>query len=658
MSKNSFIFLLVSVIFIGYSPAQEKAVQRADKQFNELSYSLSINTYQRLLDKNKVPENKKAGILRNLANSYYYIADYENAAKVYQQLVSQFRDSIGPDTYFRYAQVLKSQEKDDEAIKMLAEFNRLSQQEIDFLNSEAARGIGQYKLVGLKQVFKNLKDSVNYRRYSDFAPMFYKEGLIFSSDRDTGNLARYRHTWNGRDFLDLYRVKNDGTVEDRIEKLKFEGEEFTTRVHESTTALTKDGKTLYFTGTNFKDGRYVRDEDKVARLKIYKAQLNDEGVWELVNDNTLPFNNDAYSTANPALSPDGNTLYFTSDMPGKTLGQTDIFSVSKDDNGVFSKPENLGPQVNTKFRETFPFVSAEGILYFSSDGHPGLGGLDVFSVPVYKGQATDKLTNLGAPVNSNKDDFTFIFNSDTKQGFFASNRNSEGDGEDDDIFSFVRTACNLEVTGTVRDRFTNEVLVGATVKVINENNEEVYTTFTDQNGNYSVPVDRYRKNFVRAMTEGYVGAEEYLEIAPCTPRMIDFYLEPIPIPCDSDLSKLLGLQPIVFFDFDKDIIRKDGTYQLDIVIAAMEKYPSLKIILTSHTDSQGPDAYNLDLSERRAKASVRYILENSDIAPDRIKAKGYGETQLANKECPNGVRCTDKEHEKNRRTEFLIDCEE
>ncbi len=657
MTKSLLVFLSFSFIFLGNTFAQEKLIERGNKQYKEYSYSLSINVYQRLLEKNKVPDSLKPQVLRNLANSYYFIADYDRAAEVYKKLQDQFKDSVGAATYFRYAQALKSQGKMEEANKLLAEFMKLSPEEAKFMEGTIAENVGQYKLVSLKDVFKNLKDSINYPRYSDFAPAFYKEGLIFSSDRDTGNLAKYRHTWTGKDFLDLYVVKNDGFVEGKITKINFEGDDFTTRVHESTSALTRDGKTLYFTGTNFKDGKYIRDENKIARLKIYKAQQNEEGVWMLVNDNSLSFNNDEYSTANPALSPDEKTLYFTSDMPG-SKGQSDIYSASLFPDGVFRLPKNLGDIVNTELRETFPFVSNDSVLYFASDGHTGLGGLDIFSVQLNNGEVTGAVTNLGEPINSNKDDFTFIFNSEKRQGFFASNRKSAAGGEDDDIYSFVKTVCNQAITGTVRNKFTNQVLVGATVKVIDENNNEIYSTFTDQNGNYSVTVDRYRKNFVRALIEGFVGAEEYLEIAPCTPRMIDFYLEPIEVPCDSDLSKLLGLQPVVFFDFDKATIRPDGRYQLDIVIAAMEKYPSLKIKLKAHTDAQGPDAYNLGLSERRAQSSLRYILENGNISPDRLQAQGYGETQLANTNCPNGVRCSNKEHEKNRRTEFMINCDE
>ena len=230
--------------------------------------------------------------------------------------------------------------------------------------------------------------------YSEFAPSFYKKGLIFSSDRDTGNLARYRHTWNSKDFLDLYKVNADSVSLNLVTKL---GKDVNTRLHESTSITSKDGEVLYFTRNNFKQGKYIKDEQGVIRLKIFKATLVD-GVWGAIEE--LPFNSDTYSVAHPALSPDGQTLYFASDMPG-SLGASDIFKVSINEDGSFGTPENLGNNINTEARETFPFVTEEGIMYLSSDGHPGLGGLDVFGTKIANEKWNNPVINVGAPINSN-----------------------------------------------------------------------------------------------------------------------------------------------------------------------------------------------------------------------------------------------------------------
>ncbi|WP_400074018.1 OmpA family protein [Zobellia russellii] len=485
--------------------------------------------------------------------------------------------------------------------------------------------------------------------YSEFAPSFYKEGLIFSSDRDTGNFARYRHTWNSKDFLDLYKVNADSISQGTV--IKF-GDHVNTRLHESTSTVNKAGDVLYFTRNNFKSGKYVKDEKGVIRLKIFKAKMV-EGVWSNIEE--LPFNSNDYSVAHPTLSADEKTLYFASDMPG-SLGESDIFRVSINDDGTYGTPENLGPVINTEARETFPFVSSEDVLYFSSDGHPGLGGLDIFATKVANGRLDGNVMNVGEPVNGRMDDFTFIFNEETKKGYFASNR-SEGQGADD-IYAFLETKslvidCEQAISGVVRDKISNEPLIGASVKVINENNDEIMSAITDAEGKYSLLVDCTQGNFVRAMTEGYIPSEEYLGKSDGEPKTIDFYLERNSISAGfgDDLAKLLQLSTI-YFDFNKYNIRKDSEIEVEKVIAAMEKYPSLRIKVNSHTDSRGKDSYNLWLSQKRAEATVNYMIKRG-IAKERLDSEGFGETKLIN-QCANGVKCSDKDHELNRRSEFII----
>ncbi|WP_368662411.1 OmpA family protein [Zobellia laminariae] len=485
--------------------------------------------------------------------------------------------------------------------------------------------------------------------YSEFAPSFYKEGLIFSSDRDTGNFARYRHTWNSKDFLDLYKVNADSVSQGFV--IKF-GDHVNTRLHESTSTVSKDGNILYFTRNNFKEGKYVKDETGVIRLKIFKAKMV-EGVWSEIEE--LPFNSNDYSVAHPTLSSDEKALYFASDMPG-TLGESDIFKVAINEDGTYGTPENLGPVINTEARETFPFVTSEDVLYFSSDGHTGLGGLDIFASKIANGRLDGNVMNVGEPVNGRMDDFTFIFNEDTRKGYFASNR-AEGRGADD-IYAFLETKpllidCEQAISGVVRDKISNQPLIGASVKVIDENNEEIMSAITDAEGKYNLLIDCTQGNFVRAMTEGYVPSEEYLGKSDGEPKEIDFYLERSSITAGfgDDLSKLLQLSTI-YFNFNKYDIRKDSEIEVEKVIAAMEKYPSLRIKVNSHTDSRGKDSYNLWLSQKRAESTVNYMVKKG-IAKERLDGEGFGETKLINK-CANGVKCSDKDHELNRRSEFII----
>ncbi len=617
---------------------------RANEKYEEYSFSPAIDIYKKVLDRGYT----SADLLKKLGNAYYFNADYEEAANTYKRLVEEYSDEVEPEYYFRYAQTLKTLEDYEASSNVMSKF-------LEATSNDARATAFKDEKKYLRDIKRNSGrynvSPFQYNSpYSDFAPTYYKEGLIFSSDRDTGNFARYRHTWNSKDFLDLYEVNADSTSKGWVAKLS---DHINTRLHESTSAINKDGSTLYFTRNNFKEGKYAKDKKGVIRLKIFKATLTDEGEWG--NIEALPFNSDDYSVAHPTLSPDGRILYFASDMPG-SLGESDIFKVRINGDGSFGTPENLGGIINTEARETFPFLTSEEVLYFSSDGHPGLGGLDVFATKIANGKLNGSVMNVGEPINGRMDDFTFIFNEITRKGYFASNR-SEGQGADD-IYAFLETKallfdCTQEVSGTVRDKISNKILVGATVKVIDENNEEIMSAITNVDGKYILALDCNQGNFVRAMTDGYIPSEEYLRKSDGKAKIMDFYLERNTISAGfgDDLAKLLQLSTI-YFDFDKYSIRKDSEIEVEKVIAAMEKYPSLKIKINSHTDSRGKDSYNLWLSQKRAESTVAYVVKKG-ISKERVEGKGFGETKLING-CANGVKCSDNDHELNRRSEFII----
>ncbi|SDN13332.1 OmpA family protein [Kriegella aquimaris] len=643
MLKRIGLFFILFVFLVPKGWSQEKLVAKANEKYDEYSFSPAIDIYSRVLKKGYV----SADLLKKLGNAYYFNADYMEAAETYKRLVDNYPDEVSAEYYFRYAQTLKTLGDYGHSNAIMAKFTEAT---TDDIRAKAYKSEKEY----LEDIRKNsgrynLENFEYNSPYSEFAPSFYKKGLIFSSDRDTGNLARYRHTWNSKDFLDLYKVNADSTSMNFVAKL---GKGVNTRLHESTSITTKDGEILYFTRNNFKEGKYIKDDKGIIRLKIFKATLVD-GVWGDVEE--LPFNSDKYSVAHPALSPDERTLYFASDMPG-SLGASDIFRVSINEDGSFGTPENLGNNINTEVRETFPFVTENEILYLSSDGHPGLGGLDVFGTKVADGKFDNPVVNVGAPINSSMDDFTFILDDVSQKGYFASNR-PEGQGADD-IYAFTQTTplivdCNQTITGTVRDKISNEPLVGATIKVIDESNEEIYATITDSQGNYKLSIDCNQGNFVRALMEGFVPEEDYLSKSDGKPQIVDFYLERDTVNAGfgDDLAKLLQLSTI-YFDFNKYNIRKDSEIEVEKVIVAMEKYPSLKIKVNSHTDSRGEDAYNLWLSQKRAESTVNYMIAKG-IAKSRLTSEGFGETKLVNK-CRNGVACSNAAHELNRRSEFII----
>jgi len=647
MPKRILILLIIVCGFWTKVTAQQDSIpdkqikrvmERADERYNQYSFSPAIDIYKKVLDKGYTSPD----LLKRLGNSYYFNAKYQEAADTYAKLKTTYPDEMSVEDVFRYAQSLKSIGNYDQASRVMESFRQMtstmSSYDEDYM-TKIEKNSGRY----------TVKTFPYNSKYSDFAAAYYEKGLIFASDRDTGNFARYRHTWNARDFLDLYKVNADSVSDNNVVKL---GGDVNTRLHESTSVVTKDGTTMYFTRNNFFDGRKKKDEEGIIRLKIYSAE-NIDGEW--LNITELPFNSDSYSVAHPMLSPDGKKLYFVSDMPG-SLGESDIFVTEIIGDGTYGPIKNLGSNINTIARETFPFITKDGVLYFSSDGHQGLGGLDVFATKITYNDYTQPVVNVGKPVNTPKDDFSFIFDSDDKTGYFASNR--DGGMGDDDIYEFVENEplvldCIQEITGTVRDRISNEVLAGATVKIIDEENNEVSSTITDSDGNYILMLDCSKGNFVRASRDGYVPSEEYLPISDGKPRIVDFYLERDLVTggFGDDLAKLLQLSTI-YFDLNKYNIRPDAEIEIQKVIVAMEKYPSLKIKVNSHTDSRGVDAYNLWLSQKRAESTVDYMISKG-IAADRLQGEGYGETRLVN-DCANGVQCTEEQHQLNRRSEFII----
>jgi outer membrane protein OmpA-like peptidoglycan-associated protein/tetratricopeptide (TPR) repeat protein len=615
-----------------------RVMERADEKYKQYSFSPAIDIYKKVLDKGY----SSPDLLKKLGNSYYFNAKYQEATDTYTKLEETYPDEMSVEDVFRYAQSLKSVGDYDSAARVMEDFREMTSSMVDFDEDYMAKieeNSGRY----------TVKPFPYNSKYSDFAAAYYKKGLIFASDRDTGNFARYRHTWNARDFLDLYKVNADSVSNENVVKL--EGE-VNTRLHESTSVVTKDGTTMYFTRNNFMDGRKKKDEEGIIRLKIYSAD-NINGEWTNIVE--LPFNSDSYSVAHPMLSPDGKKLYFVSDMPG-SLGESDIFVTDIIGDGTYGPIKNLGDNINTIARETFPYITKDGVLYFSSDGHQGLGGLDVFATKIAYNDYTQPIVNVGKPVNTPKDDFSYIFDSESKTGYFSSNR--DGGMGDDDIYEFVENEpltldCIQEVMGTVRDRISNEVLAGATVKIIDEENNEISSTITDSDGNYILQLDCSKGNFVRASRDGYVPAEEYLPISDGKPRIVDFYLERDVVTggFGDDLAKLFQLSTI-YFDLNKFNIRPDAEIEIQKVIVAMEKYPSLKIKVNSHTDSRGIDAYNLWLSQKRAESTVNYMISKG-ISPDRLQGEGFGETRLVN-DCVNGVQCSEEQHQLNRRSEFII----
>jgi outer membrane protein OmpA-like peptidoglycan-associated protein len=385
------------------------------------------------------------------------------------------------------------------------------------------------------------------------------------------------------------------------------------------------------------------DKKGTSHLKIYKATLID-GSWENIKE--LPFNDEVYSTGHPALSADNKKLYFVSDKEGG-FGQTDIYEIDILENNKYGEPKNLGERINTEGREMFPFVSKDSIFYFSSDGHLNLGLLDIFKSTIIKNPNAEP-ENLGAPYNSGYDDFAFFTRSNkaTQTGYFSSNR--PGGIGNDDIYSFNAYKCSQIITGIAKDTLSNLILDDVSVKLINKVGKVINEVITNEKGEYRFEVDCDKKYTILAEKPDYKDYHKDLATDFETEKINgnDIFLE----------SLIRGNQIVInpiFFDYDKWNIRTDAEYELENIVDVLRLKPNMVIKIESHTDSRGKDKYNLKLSDRRAKSTKDYFLSRG-IAPERIEsAIGYGETQLLNK-CSNGVKCTPKEHQLNRRSYFYI----
>ena len=482
---------------------------------------------------------------------------------------------------------------------------------------------------------------------SDFGTAFLgKDRIIFAAPTD--NTMIVKKTWkeNNQQFLDLYTglITSDRQV---IDKKRMPGD-VNTKYHEAGVAVTKNLKTIYYTANNFYKKEYLTDSSGVNNLQMFRASLDVAGKWTMKEK--LPFNHVEYSMGHPALSHDDKKLYFVSDMPGG-YGSVDIYVVDINDDGSFGEPVNLGPRINTEKRDMFPYIGKDNVLYFSSDGREGYGELDIYASKIYDNTVAVPIS-LESPINSVSDDFAFIIDDDKDRGFFSSNRD-EGKG-DDDIYSFLALPglyfhCTQEIAGVVRSESTGDPISGALVEFRSQDGEVLESTISSLDGSYTFSNAICDSTYVLvASHKGFLNDEKTvstLNDVDTNALQVDLNLP------DQFVSNKVNINTI-YFDFDKFNIRKDAAKELDKVVQVMNEYPELLIEAGSHTDSRGKDKYNMKLSEKRAKSTVDYIVSKG-IDASRITYQGYGETQLVN-QCGNGVKCSDEEHQLNRRTEFKI----
>jgi len=492
-----------------------------------------------------------------------------------------------------------------------------------------------------KYQIKNLDINTEY---SDFGTAYFGDSaVVFSSPRGKTII---KNIWkpNEQPYLDLYTgfIGSDGSI---LNKKKMKGG-LNSKFHEAKVIFTKDLKTVYFTRNNYENKEVKNDSLGILKLQLFKANVGEKGEW--INIVRLPFNSDQYSTGHPALSSDEKKLYFVSDRP-ESIGKTDIYVTTINEDGTYGTPENLGSTINTIEKEMFPFIGEDGLLYFSSEGHASTGGLDVFASKHYTTTYSQPL-KLGAEINSSQDDFAYVMDAKNKMGYFSSNR--DGGKGDDDIYSItveepLTIDCKQTIAGTVKDINTKDNLEEVKVTLLDKDGVEL-ESMTSSDGAFSFEVDCGSSYSIKANKEDFLDDNESVTtIYDIVNDPNNIQLDLTPYVTTASLQRKLKLIP-VYYEYDK----WDVSLEADKVVKIMEENPKIIIESFSHTDARASDGYNVILSKKRSKAIVKYIISKG-IDKSRISGKWLGESQLINK-CADDVECTEDEHAQNRRTEFFI----
>ena len=592
----------------------------ADQHFDRLEYTYAIQDYLQQIKEG----NGNAFVYERLAISYEKLGNYRDAERYYRRLA---KGRNGDSKYiYAWAQMLKANGKFDEYSAQMLRF-------IDAYPSDPRADAYKNDLETLKSIQAQepcyTVDNVTFNsKKSDFGAFRDGDTLYFASARAP---MKKNHGWTDQSFLDIYKatVSKDGKVGPGIPI----SEMINTKYHEGISAKTPDGKRIFFDRNNYTNGKYQKDSVGVNQLQLYYSDRVNGAFAKAV---PVPFNDKNYSTGHPALSPDGKTLFFASDRPGGQ-GQADIWKVAILDDGNFGTPENLGTVVNTSGRDAFPFINIDDQLYFTSDGHVGLGGFDIYRYD------SEIVINLGDPINTGADDFSIKFNSDGSSGYIASNRKRKGD---DDIYAFAKIPpCKGVITIMAKD-MQRKALSNATIKITNLSDNSEQTQQTDVLGRYAFTSDCDIKYTIVIEAEGHDATTQTVEIR--TKDITEnFSLE---TSLDVEITEDRVVLSPIYFDFNKWDVTPKAALELNRLVSVMQRYPTMIISAESHTDARGPEEYNRILSDKRAKSMRDYVISQG-ISAERISGIGKGESDPA-VNC--GLECTEEEHQLNRRSEFVI----
>lgn len=636
------LIALSALPILAFSQTNEE--KKADKYYQLYSFDKAIDKYKNI-------SNLDVDGLRKLAQSYHNRGQFKEAQATYAQFIET--PSANVNDYYNYILLLKVDGKYTEVKKWYEKIKEKAPNDLRAKNFFATQATfpatlqpnSEYRIGNLEM---NSADQ-------DFGPSFYKNKVTFTSTRKGFNPFRNKYNWNNKPFLDIYVA--DASKNHELYNIQYWNKKVNKKWHQGPICFAKKGTFAAFTRNNYSD---PLPEDDVVRLQLFFSTL-EKGQWS--EPEPFYLNSSEYSVGHASLTEDGNTMYFVSDMPGG-YGGSDIYVVSKlPGTNNWGKPVNLGNKINTEANELFPFYDEKsGILFFASNGLNGLGGLDVY-LSYKTPTGFDTPQNIGSPINSTFDDFSFILSGSQKYGYFSSNR-PEGKG-DDDIYKFIFTG---EYKGKEPPPSTAEkkrtvlpetpAFKGFTYRIYVLNKEtrkpiraEVkiadLSLITNAEGMASHTYTHAIDYKVVASAVGYKSVP--LRVTVGTFR--DGYVMTDTVLLAANLNQRIVLKNI-YYDYDKANILPESSVELDKLVLFMNDNPKLQVELSSHTDSRGSDAYNLQLSEERAKSAVNYIVSKG-VDAARITAKGYGETRLVNG-CSNGVPCSEKQHRQNRRTEVFI----
>lgn len=644
------IFLLTLLVGQERGSAQtQMALRLANIYFNSFSFFDAIPLYE-IVNK-KEPANYD--VVRKLSESNHLIGNSLEEEHWLSVLYSN--NQVVPEEVYKYYQVLKGNGKYAEAQKVLHEYEKLKPED-NRISQESS----------LLEYIKYLqRDSSRYEVHpvsintdgSEFGISYYGDkSVVFASTRQKNSVSTIVHRtyrWNNQPFLKLFIADMDSAG--NLSNVKRFAREIKESYHMGPACFSNDDSRMFLTLNNLKKKKPIQGKDGTTNLKLYVVEQK-EGKWKIQYG--FHFNDDNYSVGHASVNSEGTVIYFSSDMPGG-YGGSDIYcSVYRD--GHWNAPHNLGPKVNTPGNEMFPFIASDGTLYFSSDGHGGMGGLDVFEAIPVDG-VFDQIENLGAPINSSRDDFAFVLKKDESQGYFSSNR--LGGSGLDDIYHFLVKNVPIIIKGIARDGESSNTLAGVKINLYDETGKLITTVTSSDNGSYQFELEKKHLYYMKAEKPHYVSLQRPVttaQVATTAEIHADLSMEPEvtqeaevgPPPLSIEVENGEPLQIIsldyINYDYDKWNIREDAAKILDHLVSVMHDFPDLEIRLESHTDNRGSDAYNMLLSKRRAKAAFDYLVQKG-ADPNRMQYAGYGSTRPV-KKCEPGVVYSEEDYALNRRT--------